>query len=75
MPEINLKFITKRRNELKISLQEMAIELGYKNASTYMKYEKGEYKFEANHVPILAAKLGCKIDELFFNNNFAKTTK
>ncbi|UJW58773.1 helix-turn-helix transcriptional regulator [Bacillus sp. A116_S68] len=65
MKALNLNFIKERRKELNISLQEMAVILGFKNASTYMKYERGEYSFKADHLPILANKLNCKI-ELFF---------
>lgn len=66
MKILNLNFISKRRQELKITLQEMAQELGFKNASTYLKYENGEYLFKANHLPKLAKKLRCTIDQLFF---------
>ena len=46
---LNLPFIAKRRSECKLTLQEMAESLGFRNASTYLKYEKGEYDFKANH--------------------------
>ena len=72
MKMLNLEFIAKRRSELKLTLQEMATALGFKNASTYMKYEKGEYAFSANHLPVIAKVLGCDIKELFFENQFAK---
>lgn len=68
---LNLEFIKKRRQELNISLQEMAESLGFKNASTYMKYEEGSYSFKANHLPILANKLDGKIEN-FFMKNFAE---
>jgi hypothetical protein len=44
----------------------MAETLGFKNASTYLKYEKGEYGFRAAHMPVLAKKLGCELRDLFF---------
>ncbi|WP_054634841.1 helix-turn-helix transcriptional regulator [Thalassobacillus sp. C254] len=76
MEKLNHKFIKERRNELGISLQEMAYELGFKNASTYMKYENGTYAFKANHVPVIAKKLKCRINDIyFFSNNVAKTAR
>lgn len=66
MNKINLKFINCRRVELDITLQKMATYLGFKNASTYMKYEKGDYAFKADHIPVLAKKLDCEMDKLFF---------
>lgn len=69
--QLNLPYISSRRIELKISLQEMAESLGLKNASTYMKYEKGDYQFKANHLPIIALKLNCTIMDLFFGEKVA----
>lgn len=65
MKAVNLKYIKKQRSDLKITLQEMATELGFKNASTYMKYENGDYIFKANHLPVVARMLGCDIKDLF----------
>jgi transcriptional regulator with XRE-family HTH domain len=62
---INLEFIAKRRVEAGITLQDMAESLGFKNASTYLKYEKGEYDLKANHIPVLAKKLNCALRDLF----------
>ncbi|MFD2704178.1 helix-turn-helix domain-containing protein [Salibacterium lacus] len=74
MNYFNLPGIKSRREHLNISMQEMARELGYKNASTYMKYENGTYSFRAHHVPILSKKLDMSIDNLyFFNQEIAKT--
>ncbi|WP_445935334.1 hypothetical protein [Paenibacillus sp. FSL L8-0463] len=42
---LDLEYIKKRRQELELSLQEMAETLGFKNALTYMKYEEGSYAF------------------------------
>lgn len=66
MKEVNLTQIKQRRKELKLTLMEMATELGFKNASNYYKYEKGEYEFEANHIPILMKKLKLKMKDIFF---------
>lgn len=71
MKKLNLVFINKRREKLGLTLQEMAEALGFKNASTYMKYEKGVYSFKGEHLPIIADKLKCKIEDLFFEDNFA----
>lgn len=71
MKGVNLEFISKRRLELNITLQDMAQALGFKNASTYMKYERGEYAFKANHLPVLARMLQCHAEDLFFEGSFA----
>ncbi|WP_284641215.1 helix-turn-helix domain-containing protein [Paenibacillus silviterrae] len=68
MNELNLTYISDRRQELKISLQDMAERLGFRNASTYMKYEKGEYSFKANHLPAICEKLQCSLELLFLRN-------
>ncbi|WP_408008248.1 helix-turn-helix domain-containing protein [Pseudalkalibacillus sp. A8] len=73
MKRINLEFIKSERIKHNIPLKEMAIELGFKNASTYLKYENGTYSFKADHLPLLATKLGCDINSLFFNHSVSKT--
>jgi transcriptional regulator with XRE-family HTH domain len=65
LDRVNLEFIARRRLETGITLQDMAESLGFKNASTYLKYEKGEYDFKANHLPVLARKLKCDLRDLF----------
>ena len=75
MLRINLEFIRTRRILLKLTLQDMAEALGFKYAANYMKYERGEYEFKANHIPALAQKLECEIDDLFFEKPFAKPAK
>jgi transcriptional regulator with XRE-family HTH domain len=72
MKELNLVLIKKRRKELRLSLLEMAVLLGFKNASTYYKYEIGQSKFKAEHIPIVASKLKLKMSEIFFTPEFAK---
>jgi transcriptional regulator with XRE-family HTH domain len=57
--EFNFLFIKERRKELGKTLHEMADSLEMKNASTYMKYENGEYSFKAVHLPVLAKQLEC----------------
>jgi transcriptional regulator with XRE-family HTH domain len=63
--KINLDFIKTKRENLGISLQQMAHHLGFKNASTYLKYEKGVYAFKAEHLPILAEVLKCDLRDFF----------
>ena len=64
----DLGYIKKRRKELKISMKKMAAELGFKHASTYLKYERGEYSFKAEQLPILAKVLQCKISDFYKQN-------
>ncbi|MBO1005646.1 helix-turn-helix domain-containing protein [Pseudogracilibacillus auburnensis] len=61
----NLSFIKNRREELSLTNQEMAEKLGYKNGSTYLKYENGTYLFKADTLPDLALALDCEIKDFF----------
>lgn len=70
LPTLNLEFMRDRRQELNIPLQEMAEALGFKNASTYLKYEVGDSAFKAAQLPTIAEKLQCKIEN-FFEDKFA----
>lgn len=63
--KINLDFIKSERDKNNITLIEMSTALGFKNASTYLKYENGDYTFKANMLPILAEKFNCTIDDFF----------
>jgi transcriptional regulator with XRE-family HTH domain len=72
MQTLDLEYIKNRRQSLDISLQVMAESLGFKNASTYLKYENGTYAFKADQLPILASVLKCQIKD-FFNLKIAKT--
>jgi transcriptional regulator with XRE-family HTH domain len=72
MLKVNLVFIKNRRNALNIPMHEMALELGFKNASTYLKYENGTYSFKANQLPLLSEVLECEITD-FFEQKVAKT--
>jgi transcriptional regulator with XRE-family HTH domain len=73
MVNFNLEYIQERRKELNIPLQDMAIGMGFRNASTYLKYERGEYSFKANQLPKLAKLLKCRVSN-FFEVDVAKTT-
>lgn len=66
MHEINLTLIKQRRKEMRLTLQEMAEHLGFKDASTYWKYENGVYQFNAGHIPVVATKLKLRMNEIFF---------
>lgn len=53
-------------------MQTMATELGFKHASTYLKYERGDYSFKAEQLPKLAKLLRCDVTD-FFNQFVAKS--
>lgn len=72
MKTLSLGYIKNRRIELGITQQEMAESLGFKNSSTYLKYESGAYAFKAEQLPTLAKTLNCSIND-FFNKNIAET--
>lgn len=72
MKQLNLDYIKSRRVELGLSLQEVANKLGFKNASTYLKYENGNYSFKAEMLPVLANILKCEIEN-FFTPEISKT--
>lgn len=72
MQTLNLDFVKDRRQSMEISLQKMAEELGFKNASTYLKYENGTYSFKADQLPVLAKVLKCEIEN-FFKIKISKT--
>lgn len=67
MKKYNKNFIKKRRIALELSMQEMAEMLNFKNASTYYKYETGEYSVKAEMLPVLANILNCNIEDFFCN--------
>jgi transcriptional regulator with XRE-family HTH domain len=72
MQTLNLEFIKSKRLSMEISLQMMAENLGFKNASTYLKYENGTYAFKADHLPVLSVVLNCSINN-FFEQKISKT--
>lgn len=63
--EIDLDFIKFRRKSLKLSLKNMADALGFKDGSTYYRYEKGNYRFKADVLPTLSKVLKCNIEDFF----------
>lgn len=66
MTQVDLDYIKERRNQLKLSMQNVANQLGFKNASTYLKYENGVYSFKAEQLPSLAKVLSCEIKDFFY---------
>lgn len=68
MKELNLEYIRSRRNQLGLSQLKMAEMLGFKNSSTYLKYERGVYSFKAEQLPFLANILNCDISDFFAMN-------
>lgn len=72
--ELNLEFVADQRAKFNIPMQDMAVKLGFKNASTYLKYERGIYRFRADQLPDLADALHCAIED-FFTRNVAESTK
>lgn len=64
--DINLDYIRKRREDLNLSQMDLGWALGMKSgAPAYNKYEKGSYRFKAEHLPKLAQVLHCTIDDFF----------
>lgn len=63
--KINLELIKSKRIKLNITLKEMSDELGFKNASTYLKYESGAYTFKAEHLPVLSSVLKTPMENFF----------
>lgn len=61
----DLAYIAKRREELGVSQASMAERMGFSNASVYLKYERGEYKFKAEMLPTLAKALNCEVENFF----------
>lgn len=75
MKRVNTELIQERMTQKKITLQEMAEFLGYKNASSMHKYLNGAYQFRAHHVPVLLEKLSITMEELFFEDKIADSAK
>ena len=65
MQRLNLDLIKNKRIERKITLQEMALLLGFKKATTYSNYENGVHLLKANMLPLLAEKFECNIEDFF----------
>lgn len=66
MKRLNLEYIRSRRIELGLSQQYVAEQLGFKDKSTYLKYESGAYAFKADMLPDLAKILKVRSIMKFF---------
>lgn len=75
MNEINLELIKQRRKEMRLTLKEMAEALGFKDASTYWKYENGVYKFNADQIPVVCMTLKLRVNEVFFDQRISKIAR
>jgi transcriptional regulator with XRE-family HTH domain len=65
MSHFNLDYIAKRRKELGLTIDDMATMMGFSNGSVYWKYEKGQYKLNAEKLPLLASALRCRISRFY----------
>lgn len=65
MSSFDLNYIKRRREELKLTMDDMAKKLGLSNHSVYWKYENGDYKFKAEMLPRLASALQCDISHFY----------
>lgn len=66
MPEVNLKLIKHIREQKGISQLEMANALHLKSGEKYTRRENGKYRFQATEIPVVANKLGIKIEDMYF---------
>ena len=65
MPEVNLDLIRYLRKDKGFSQSEMAKALSLKTSEKYTRRENGTYHFQASEIPVLAEKLGVKIERLY----------
>lgn len=65
MTTFNLQYVADRRKLLGLSYQQMANLMGFKSHANYMRYEKGEYKFDVDMLPKLAVALRCDVKNFF----------
>jgi len=65
MRKLDLNFIVNRRKKLGFTMKYMADKLHISGASSYYKYETGEYKIKADMLPDLAMTLRCNIENFF----------
>lgn len=75
MKRINTAVVQEKMTKKKITLKEMAEILGYKHASSCLKYLRGESQFKAYHVPVLMQTLELTFEELFYDDDFAEIAK
>ncbi|ATU71054.1 transcriptional regulator [Levilactobacillus brevis] len=59
------EFLKQRRREKNVSQETLAMALGFKNSSTYSKYENGDTAVKADMLPIIANVLKTPIASFF----------
>lgn len=72
---VHLEKINTLRKNAKVSLNEMALILGYESPNGYYYLESGRVKFPADKLAIIANHFNVTIDELFFENRFTELAK
>jgi transcriptional regulator with XRE-family HTH domain len=70
--KVNLNKIKQLRKDQSISLEEMARYLGYESPNGYYYLEIGRSKFPAETLATVATILHVSIEQLFFEQKFAK---
>jgi putative transcriptional regulator len=68
---IQLLAMKKKRKLEKITLEQMAHALGYKNASGYYRVESGNVKLLAEQVPRVCKMLHMNYSDIFFEDQFS----
>lgn len=68
-----LEELRKRRLELGINAREMAKELGLQTQGAYYKKETGAVKIDVTEGAIIAKKLNCTMDDLFFGYELSES--
>lgn len=63
--ELNLELIKQKREQKKMTLQQMADALGIKDRWSYYKRENGDYQFKASEIPLLVTELGIPYQKIF----------
>lgn len=65
MKKLDLDFIKQKRESEGLTFKQVSTAMGFKNPSTYYKYESGKYSFNAHHLPVLAQILKCDPADFF----------
>lgn len=73
--DLDLEKIKMLRKQKKLSLKNMALELGYETPTGYFYAESGRCNFKPNHLPLMSKKLGVPMEELFLSTEVAKMAK
>lgn len=65
MKKFSTQAIRKRREQLGLTLSDVATLVGLNSNVSYYQYESGKYKFKAEMLPRLALALRCRIDDFY----------